>query len=179
MRKPPAAQLTHLGIYVRDLDAAIRFYTEILGLVVTDSGGHPSGGRIAFLTRSSEEHHQVVLVSGLPAEERFSRINQISFRVATLEDLRQFHVLLVERNVPIQRTVTHGNAWSIYAADPDGNKVEIYTPSPWHVSQPFGVPVDYRDSVEKLVADTEAMIRDNASRESREAWSAAIRSRLE
>lgn len=27
----------------------------------------------------------------------------------------------------------HGNAWSIYFADPEGNRIELYTPSPWYV----------------------------------------------
>jgi len=178
MSGPPNAQLTHVGFYVRDLDAMIRFYTEVLGLVVTDEGDHFSGGRIAFLSRNPEEHHQVVLVTGLPEGERFNRINQVSFRVGSLAELRQFHALITARGLPIQRTITHGNAWSIYLPDPEGNKVELYTPSPWHVSQPFGIAVDLRDSVEKLMADTETLIRGEASRQSREAWSESLASRL-
>src|SRR6266850_3646526 len=47
--RPPDAQLAHVGLFVRDLDAMIAFYTRVLGLVVTDSGDYYMGGRIAFL----------------------------------------------------------------------------------------------------------------------------------
>ena len=179
MNGPPNAQLTHMGIYVRDLDRMISFYAEVLGLVQTDGGDHPSGGRIAFMSRSPQEHHQLVLVSGLPEGERFSRINQISFRVDTLEDLRRFHALLLEKRVAIQRAVTHGNAWSIYLPDPEGNKVELYTPSPWYVSQPFGVEVNFSDSADKLMAHTLALVRDDRSLTTHEAWAAGLQAKLQ
>ena len=35
---PPPAQLTHVGLYVEDMDAMVAFYTDLLGMVVTDRG---------------------------------------------------------------------------------------------------------------------------------------------
>jgi catechol 2,3-dioxygenase len=32
------ARLAHMGIYVQDRDRMERFYTEVLGLIVTDQG---------------------------------------------------------------------------------------------------------------------------------------------
>ena len=37
-RRPPNAQLTHLGFQVRDMDRMIDFYTRVIGLVMTDRG---------------------------------------------------------------------------------------------------------------------------------------------
>jgi catechol-2,3-dioxygenase len=34
--------------------------------------------------------------------------------------------LFVDKQVPINRCVSHGNTVSIYANDPDGNSVEVY-----------------------------------------------------
>ena len=34
-------QLTHVGIYVRDMDKMRRFYTEVFGLTLTDAGRPP------------------------------------------------------------------------------------------------------------------------------------------
>ena len=92
--RPPDAQLAHVGLFVRDLDAMIAFYTRVLGLVVTDSGDYYMGGRITFLSRNADEHHQIVMASGRPNDAP-TTINQLSFRVKNLEDLRRFFTVLV------------------------------------------------------------------------------------
>ena len=43
------ARLAHMGIYVHDRTTMERFYTEVLGLMVTDQG---EGRRLADRTRS-------------------------------------------------------------------------------------------------------------------------------
>jgi catechol 2,3-dioxygenase len=55
----------------------------------------------------------------------------------------------------------HGNAWSIYFADPEGNRVELYCSSPWHVSQPFGEPLDLTESAAAIRAKTESMVKQD------------------
>ncbi len=178
MRKAPNAQLAHFGLFCRDLDAMIAFYQRLLGLVLTDEGNY-SAGHIAFLSRNPKEHHQLVLTSGRPADSGFSPINQISFRVDSLDDLKQFHsALLQEDKVQIQRTVTHGIAWSIYFIDPEGNCVELYTPSPWYVAQPFAIPVDLNEPVEALLAQTETLLKDTPPRKPVEEWSAGLKARI-
>jgi len=89
---PIRAQLTHVGIYVRDLPRMETFYTEVLGLVVTDKGTSSRGDmRLTFLSASPTVHHQLVLVSGRPEDARFSTVNQVSFTVASLDELREVH----------------------------------------------------------------------------------------
>ncbi len=155
----------------------IAFYPRVLGLVVTDSGDYYLGGRIAFLSRNAEEHHQVVMASGR-AEGSPSTINQLSFRVESLEDLRRFHAALVKELVKEMNPRNHGNAWSIYFSDPEHNRIEIYTPSPWYVGQPYGKPLDLVEPVETILAKTEAMIRDDPTHSTRAAWMAQMQARL-
>ena len=38
--------------------------------------------------------------------------------------------------------LAEGDAWSVYSADPEGNGLEAYVDSPWHVAQPHGRPLD-------------------------------------
>ena len=178
-RKIPNAQLTHFGLYCQDLTGMVEFYQTTLGLVQTDGGEYFAGGQIVFLSRNPQEHHQLVLASGRPEDSGFSPINQISFKVDSLEDLRTFYAQLSKAKVQIQRTISHGNAWSIYFFDPEGNRVELYTPSPWYVSQPFAVPIDLGESVAKLMADTEALVRDNPSKLPMQTWSDQLQKRLE
>ena len=173
----PNAQFTHLGFQVTDLEGMIAFYTGVIGLVVTDRGPYYRGGEIAFLSRNPAEHHQVVFASGRPPGMP-TIINQLSFIVDDLEDLREFHRVVVEEKVKDLAPRNHGNAWSIYFVDPEGNRIELYTPSPWHVGQPYGRPLDLTaaaDDIRKLTLD---MIRNDPTFTTREAWEATMTARI-
>ncbi|WP_137918641.1 VOC family protein [Hydrogenophaga sp. 2FB] len=176
MTRPPDAQLTHLGLYVRDLDAMVAFYAGLLGMVVTDSG-ELRGGRITFMSRSPNEHHQLVMVSGRPDED-YSPISQMSFRVNTLEDLQHYNRAVAQMGLRDLRPSNHGNAWSIYFLDPEGNRVEIYATSPWYVSQPYQQPLDLDAPADEIRASTKAMVSGDASFQPREAWQRALSERL-
>lgn len=177
MARPPDAQLTHLGLYVRDVAVMTEFYGGLLGLVVTDTGPL-GGGSITFMSRSADEHHQLVLVSGRPAEPTYSPVGQISFRVQSLEDVQYFHAAAKARAVDDLRASDHGNAWSIYFRDPEANRIEIYAASPWYVSQPCQEPLDLTLPAAAIRANTMQMVEARPSFQPADAWRAAMRSRL-
>ena len=176
----PDAQLGHIGFTVRNLDAMIAFYTRVLGMVVNDEGvsNRPGAPRIAFLSRNSTEHHQVAMVTGRPDDGSPSQINQISFRLADLEALRTFYKLLVAEKVKALDPRNHGNAWSIYFMDPEGNRLEVYTASPWYVTQPFGQPLDLTQPAAAIEAETERMVRADPSHCTAEDWSRRLAAKL-
>ena len=124
MNAMPDAQLCHIGIYAFDLEKMVDFYSRIFGLVVTDRGYSSRGFDIAFLSRDPIEHHQIAIASGRPKDAVHTTINQISFRVAGLEELRQYYPWVVKERVKKLDPRNHGNAWSIYFADPERNRVE-------------------------------------------------------
>src|SRR3974377_1309750 len=82
------ARLAHMGIYVQDRDRMERFYTEGLGLMVPDQGEGRSGMHRTFMSGNPENHHQMVLVTGRPDTSGFNPIQQMSFMVDSLGDLR-------------------------------------------------------------------------------------------
>ena len=43
---------------------------------------------IVFTSWDPKDHHQVILVAGRPKELAYNHINQMSFRVASVEDLQ-------------------------------------------------------------------------------------------
>jgi len=47
---PLHPQLSHCGVYARDIDAMVAFYTKTIGLVVSDRGLSSRGGELAFMT---------------------------------------------------------------------------------------------------------------------------------
>lgn len=151
-------QLSHVGIYVNDTEAMIRFYQEVLGLTVTDRGISSSAKLpITFMSSTPDQHHQFVLVEGR-AKDAPSTINQLSFKVASLAELREVAGKATARGMKLRQT-SHGNAWSVYFPDPEGNQVEIYLDTPWHVAQPHGDPLDLSLSDEAIHEQTEKKVR--------------------
>jgi catechol-2,3-dioxygenase len=141
----PGLVFSHLGIYVKDLARMEAFYTRLLDFTVTDRGrlDTPRGlVELVFLSRDPDEHHQIVLATGRPDAIGFNVINQISFKADSLATLRTMHRRLTDEGMPDIAPVTHGNALSVYAPDPEGNRLELYLDLPWYVTQPMRVPVD-------------------------------------
>ena len=174
----PEAQLSHFGLYAFDLDKMVDFYTRTLGLVVTDRGKSGRGMDIVFLSRNPTEHHQVAIAAGRPQDAVHSTINQLSFRVNSLEDLRRYYDWLVHAKVDKLEPRDHGNAWSVYFHDPEGNRVEVYCNSPWYVSQPFGEPLDLTAPAEAIMAKTQEMVKQDPTWQPIEEWSAGMRKRI-
>jgi catechol-2,3-dioxygenase len=141
MNATPAVHFSHVGIFVCDIARMEHFYTHFLGLLSSDSGdlGPVS---FVFLSRDPRDHHQIVLVSGRPADATFSVINQISLRVEDLAALRYFHSKAAAHGATDVQAITHGNALSVYFRDPEGNRVEVFIDTPWHVTQPSREPMD-------------------------------------
>ena len=154
------ARLAHVGVYAHDKPKLEKFYSNVLGLVVTDSGTARSGMSLTFMSGNPGAHHQLVLVDGRPDTAGFNPIQQISFMVDSLADLRTVHGRAIEQGCSEMRVVTHGNAWSCYFKDPEGNTVEAYLDTPWHVPQPHGFPFDLSKSDDEIVNETEAHCRE-------------------
>jgi catechol-2,3-dioxygenase len=165
----PAA-LSHFGIHVTDLGRMEDFYTRVLGLLVSDRGALPNGPTLVFLSRDPDEHHQLVLVTGRPADAAYNVVNQISFKLPSLTDLKAAHARLRETGYRDFRIVTHGNAWSIYFPDPEGNRVELFVDTPWHTPQPFAEPFDLEAPEDVILAQTERICRSRPGFSSRAAW---------
>jgi catechol 2,3-dioxygenase len=174
-----AANLTHMGIYVRDLPGMRAFYTGVLGLIVSDEGYVPRlGADICFMSADVKTHHQVVLVSGRPESATYTTVMQISFTVPSLAELRRVRDRAAAAGATNFRPVSHGNAWSVYFSDPEGNVIEVYLDSPFHVPQPHGVPLDLDQSDEAILAETEAHCRADPGFMMRSEWEKVQASRL-
>jgi catechol 2,3-dioxygenase-like lactoylglutathione lyase family enzyme len=170
----PAVSFSHVGIYVRDMETMLGFYTRLLGMRVTDRGELrlPGQPQIVFLSRDPREHHQIALVSG--RGEGSSTINQLSFDVASLADLRRLHTALAQEGRGPSFALNHGISWSVYTYDPEGNMLELYVHSPWYVPQPITDPLDLSQSDDEIRRSTEAAYRDRPGFQPMAEWQAAF-----
>ena len=155
-------KLGHVGLFTRNLDKMIDFYSQVLGLIVTDRGDIRSGkSQIVFLSSDPGEHHQFVLVQGGQNDAEKPAVQQVSFLVDSLDDLRTTQDRVTNTGTEIVSTTTHGNAWSIYFRDPDNNRIEVYTHTPWYIPQPHGHPLDLSLSNAEIIEVTEAHCRED------------------
>jgi catechol 2,3-dioxygenase len=152
-------RLSHFGIYCRDIERLAAFYREVFALVETDRGqGITFAMQLIFLSSSPEQHHQLALASGRPADTP-STVMQLSFKVASLDELREARRRALAHGATGLRGLNHGNALSIYFSDPEDNTVEVYLDTPWYVAQPHGDPLDLDRPDDDIWAETERLCR--------------------
>jgi catechol-2,3-dioxygenase len=171
MPQEQAPRLSHVGLYVTDVQKMTDFYTSVLGFVVSDRA---EDGRITFLSRNPSDHHQVVLVRGRTTEATVSMVQQVSFNVGTLANVKRAFRKVREAGSKVIEPRCHGNAWSVYFSDPEGNRVEMFCDTPWYVPQPLGYEIDLDKSEDELYRETEAICRAKPGFKPMEEWRAEI-----
>ena len=181
----PRIVFSHVGVSTLNLAKMEEFYTSILGMTVTDRGSTAEFGfELVFMSTDPNVHHQVVIANGRPENlppntihPAFGpSINQISFGVASLSELRLAYQKLKANGYPDDQMmlIDHGIAWSIYFHDPEGNPIEIFADTEWFVPQPFGVPFDFSISDQEISERTEKMCRAIDKFEPIQKWRARI-----
>lgn len=131
--EPPLrlARLGHVALAVRDLERATRFYTELLGLAVSDRLAYPAGGAVAegVWLRCGSDHHCLALfsIAALPGEPDPFGLHHLAFEVPEYADLLAAHGRLLALDAWHEARFG-GPGWQIrvYLRDPDGNLVELY-----------------------------------------------------
>ena len=127
--------LGHVGIYVNDLKKMVAFYRDTLGMCITKQNWRAG---IVFLSAAPDKaDHEIALFRGRPADVDSRLINQISLRLATLDDLRVMHQKLVAAGLRIDALVNHVSALGCYYFDPEGNRSEVF----WVTGRACWVPI--------------------------------------
>ncbi|GAA4024785.1 VOC family protein [Streptomyces plumbiresistens] len=120
-----------VSIFVEDLDAAERFYTERLGLVKSEESTF--AGHRVLLLRANTEHHSLTLLplelrSVLGARED-STLLAFGVQVGSYEQLRAAKEFLEEKGVKLvdfPQEIHPGIDYVIHAVSPDGLVIQLY-----------------------------------------------------
>jgi catechol 2,3-dioxygenase len=120
-------KIGHVVLNVSDIEASVRFYSEVLGLQISDR--YPDTmvpGGMVFL-RCNTDHHGVALVGGAKKLERTS-LNHFAFEVGSPDEVFRARDWLKQRGVPIvfEGRRRAGCQLAVEFQDPDGNNLEIY-----------------------------------------------------
>ena len=114
----------HVHLKVRDLPRSIAFYTEFVGLQVTEQ----LGNQFVFMS-GGDSHHELALQAlgpqapGAPPDS--VGLFHTAFEVQDKETLHKAFLHLQEQGVPVS-PVDHMISWALYFNDPDGNGLELY-----------------------------------------------------
>jgi catechol-2,3-dioxygenase len=153
---PAIEGLGHVGIHTEDLLKMRDFYTRVMGLQIADENLDRG---IVFLSANPEyEHHEFVLAKGRDVPPGAKVVQQISFKVKSPDDLREYHRRLQAEQMRIERFVSHGNALGLYFFDPEGNRIEVYYKTGFPVPQPHGDPLSMDAAAEEWLATARAAI---------------------
>jgi catechol 2,3-dioxygenase len=134
---------SHAVLYVRDRDAMLDFYTKVLGFEITDRGPLGDGApEIIFLSQAPDEHHQLAMICARREGGPSNSVNHFAFRVENFADIKSMNSTLSGMDGVKIMPLSHGNTLSIYFNDPEGNGLEVFWDTPWHVAQPQGKPWD-------------------------------------
>jgi catechol 2,3-dioxygenase-like lactoylglutathione lyase family enzyme len=126
-------KIGHVVLNVTDMARSVRFYTELLGLQISDVYGEEMmPGGMVFM-RFSPDHHGIALVGSLKGAATAVDLNHVAFEVGTLDEVLRARNHLKANGVTIdfEGRRRAGCQIAIEFRDPDGHHLEIY----WGIDQ--------------------------------------------
>ena len=118
--------IDHVAIVVKDMDVAIKFYSEVLNLVVLYDGREDGGDKKSFLGKKDKSFVAMTEDTNKDlSKENVESVSHIAFRVENVEkakaDLESKGVKFIE-----EKTGADGKTKAYHFLDPDGFELEIY-----------------------------------------------------
>lgn len=126
----PITRLNHAVLYVRDVQASVRFYTEVLGFRVIPMTPDGMPGAAFLQAAGSTNDHDLGLFeigtrAGASGAGRSTvGLYHLAWEVDTLAELERLRGVLLANDALVGAS-DHGTTKSLYGKDPDGLEFEI------------------------------------------------------
>jgi catechol 2,3-dioxygenase len=145
----PDTRIGHVHLTVGNLDRAIGFYRDLLGMEVMQYYGSSA----VFLSAGGYHHHIGLNTwagrDATPPPQGHTGLYHFAILYPNRQELARIVRRLLEASYPLEGAADHGVSEAIYLRDPDGNGVELYRdrrPEEWP-----------RDETGELAMVTEAL----------------------
>jgi len=126
----PKVRIGHVHLKVADLSRALRFYSGVLGLEITQRYGDAA----VFLSAGGYHHHIALntweSLGGSPPPLGATGLYHTAIVYPTRAALATAFRRVLAAKIPLQGAADHGVSESIYLTDPDENGVELYRDKP-------------------------------------------------
>jgi catechol-2,3-dioxygenase len=125
----PVRRLNHAVLFVRDVEASIAFYREVLGFAPIEGMAELRGAAFLRAPSSTNDHDLGLFEIGAqagPSGAGRSTVGlyHLAWEVETLADLAEIADRLQKRGALVGAT-DHATTKALYAKDPDGIELEV------------------------------------------------------
>ncbi len=125
----PGARIGHVHLKVSDIDRALGFYSDVLGLEL-----QAKWNGAAFISAGGYHHHIGLNTwqseGGPPPAPGTTGLFHTAILYPTRKALAIALRRVIEAGVPLTGASDHGVSEALYLDDPDGNGVELYRDRP-------------------------------------------------
>ncbi len=121
-------KIGHVVLNCTNLERSVKFYTEVLGLQISDIYGEDMmPGGMVFM-RFNADHHGLALVGGLAQPSSSAELNHLAFEVSSLDEvlLARDRLRALGVTIDFEGRRRAGVQIAVEFRDPDGHRLEIY-----------------------------------------------------
>jgi len=126
----PEARIGHVHLKVSDLDRALAFWRDVIGLEVQEIWA----GQAAFLSAGGYYHHIALntweSAGGPPPPRGTTGLYHVALVYPDRKTLAAALFRVLNAGLELEGASDHGVSEAIYLRDPDGNGVELYRDRP-------------------------------------------------
>ncbi|MDX2137298.1 MAG: VOC family protein [Chloroflexota bacterium] len=128
MPLPPDTHIAYARLQVRDLDRALAFYRDALGLRAIDRTGDTA--RLSATGTAPFLIELIAVPNAIAKPSRSTGLYHVAIRLPDRATLAHTFYRLVSLGVPFQGFADHLVSEALYLPDPDGNGLELYHDRP-------------------------------------------------
>ncbi|MDE1798353.1 MAG: VOC family protein [Candidatus Micrarchaeota archaeon] len=128
---PTLPRIGHVHLTVSHIGRAVEFYTELLGMDVTEKY---HDGSAVFMSYGGYHHHVAVNVwageGAKPPARGHTGLYHFALLYPSRKELAKVVQRLIDAKYPLTGAADHGVSESVYISDPDGNGIELTVDRP-------------------------------------------------